>query len=148
MAKTILCLHCQHRRVPHRPVPSFVSDSTNRNQLPCRDEWGKRTREKERKEIAWAEKKNLFGGEPWFYAWCDLKSREESNARDEVVYQLAEAYYTDFHVDCPHYEHDPDADRQQSAARSTRPASAAKPGRTKSRIDSAAAVDWENDGSF
>jgi hypothetical protein len=149
MAETILCTHCQHRRVPYLPVPSCVSDPTNRERLHWREEWRKRTKEKRVKEDAWAEKKKLFGGEPWFYAWCDYKSREQSGARDEVVYQLAEAYYTDCHVDCPHYEHDPDADRPQSAAGPAQHlASAPTPARTQLGADPPAALDWENGGSF
>jgi hypothetical protein len=103
MAEPILCLTCQHRRVPHVPVPSCVTDTTSTKRFHWREEWRKRTEERRLKEDEFADEGNLFAGEPWFYAWCDYKSREESAARNETVYQLAEAYYDERHVKCPHY---------------------------------------------
>jgi hypothetical protein len=89
------CKTCPHRREPHIPEPSCISDATNRHQLRWFKEWRNRLQEREMKEHGIAADRDPFPDEPWYFAWCHVKSLRESKAgNDEDIraYILADEY--------------------------------------------------------
>jgi hypothetical protein len=77
--REVPCLTCPHRRVPQVPEPSCISQP-NRQRFRWREEWRNRLREREGEEDEAAGGGAPFVREPWFYAWCHLKTLRESNA--------------------------------------------------------------------
>jgi hypothetical protein len=112
------CLTCLHRRQPHIPEPSCISDPTNRQRLHWREEWRKLREQRRMKEDEIATRgeplTRSFAGEPWFYAWCQHKSRQASKAQndDEVeIYVLADQnqFSEDGIIECADHQRRPQA---------------------------------------
>jgi hypothetical protein len=100
-----------------------VSDPTNRKQFYWAEEWRKVRDEREAKEDEWAApdpqgERVPFEGKPWFYAWCEYKSRRLSGTRagGEIRrYVLADEYHRG--VECSDYNRpvDPEPEPSQPA---------------------------------
>lgn len=108
------CLACAHRRVPRPPVPSCVSDPTNRKRLRWEEEWRQITEKRWRDENDHAERtfpppdaadrdeEIGFGLEPWYFAWCACKSqRRRASSGGLTLYILAEQHHR---ADCRDFQ--------------------------------------------
>ena len=106
MPEEILCLSCRHRRVACVPEPSCVTDPTNRKRFHWRERWRQMKEERRAKENEIVDRNRHLplGGEPWFHAWCEPKSKEASQGSETPLYVLAEHAYAVLHAGCPLYD--------------------------------------------
>jgi hypothetical protein len=81
-----------------------------------------------------------LGGEPWFHAWCEPKSKEASQGSETPLYVLAEHAYAVLHVGCPLYD--------RAAEPAVPPAGAAPRASEPSGGEPKANVGWASGRSF
>jgi hypothetical protein len=141
LTEEILCLTCRHRRVACVPEPSCVSDATNGKRFHWRERWRQLKEERRAKENEIVDRNRHLplGGEPWFHAWCEVKSREASREGD-AQFVLAEHAFAVLHQACPLYEAAPPAEHPVREA--------VRPSAVPSNADEPPSHGWDSGRSF